>query len=178
MYLRVLERYLGQLDILLQKAVQHIEQSDSQEQAILQSRLAEDMFAFHQQVSTCVGFALRAAYPLYDLPIPPLKADTVSFNGLRALVRQGKDFLHALPDEAQGQPMEEDIWSTAGFAERHFSTEEYIHLYALPNFFFHLGIVYALLRQAGVDLSKGDFDGFHVYPPGFRFEQQQASPSQ
>jgi hypothetical protein len=35
--------------------------------------------------------------------------------------------------------------------------------YALPNFFFHLSMVYALLRQQGLPLSKADFDGWHVY---------------
>ena len=35
----------------------------------------------------------------------------------------------------------------------------YIQRWTLPNFFFHLTTVYALLRQAGVELGKQDFLG-------------------
>ena len=37
--------------------------------------------------------------------------------------------------------------------------------YALPNFFFHLSMAYAILRHLGVAVGKPDFDGWHVYPP-------------
>ncbi len=46
---------------------------------------------------------------------------------------------------------------------------EFLHLYGLPNFFFHLTMGYAALRAAGVRLGKADFDGFHSYPDDFRF---------
>jgi len=41
--------------------------------------------------------------------------------------------------------------------------------YAMPNFFFHLCMAYALLRAQGVPLGKPDFDGWHRYAPGFSF---------
>jgi len=31
--------------------------------------------------------------------------------------------------------------------------------FSLPNFFFHCTMTYALLRQGGVDLGKGDYLG-------------------
>ena len=34
-----------------------------------------------------------------------------------------------------------------------------VHEYAIPNFYFHLTMTYALLRRAGVDLGKGDYLG-------------------
>jgi len=43
------------------------------------------------------------------------------------------------------------------------AAQGFLQQYALPNFFFHLSLVYALLRQQGLPLSKGDFDGWHVY---------------
>ncbi len=34
-----------------------------------------------------------------------------------------------------------------------------VHEYGIPNFYFHLTMTYALLRQAGVDLGKRDYLG-------------------
>ena len=48
---------------------------------------------------------------------------------------------------------------------------DFVRLYGLPNFFFHLTMGYAALRQAGMALGKADFDGFHAYPQGFRFPE-------
>ena len=37
--------------------------------------------------------------------------------------------------------------------------ETYLKQFVLPNFFFHVTTVYALLRHNGVDLGKGDYLG-------------------
>jgi hypothetical protein len=57
----------------------------------------------------------------------------------------------------------------AGFALLEQTGAEFLHLYGIPNFFFHLTMGYAALRAAGVPLGKADFDGFHSYPADFRF---------
>ena len=49
---------------------------------------------------------------------------------------------------------------------------EYFHMYAVPNFFFHYSMVYAIARQGGVPVGKSDFDGYHRYPSGFTFEER------
>ena len=38
-----------------------------------------------------------------------------------------------------------------------FTGEVFLRHWALPNFFFHVTMAYALLRHAGVELGKGDF---------------------
>ena len=52
--------------------------------------------------------------------------------------------------------------------------EDFLMRFAYPNFYFHLGMVYAIARSRGVPLTKGDFDGLHQYPPGFSFERSGA----
>ncbi|MCG7587734.1 DUF1993 family protein [Photobacterium sp. OFAV2-7] len=49
------------------------------------------------------------------------------------------------------------------------SQSEFIHQYILPNFYFHISMVYAIAKSKGVVLSKADFDGIHSYPSGFSF---------
>ncbi|MBP0651971.1 DUF1993 family protein, partial [Mycobacterium tuberculosis] len=43
---------------------------------------------------------------------------------------------------------------------------DYLLHYSLPNFYFHLSMAYALLRQAGVDIGKRDYVGA---VQGFKF---------
>jgi hypothetical protein len=59
----------------------------------------------------------------------------------------------------------------AGFAELVLPANEFLYQYAMPNFFFHLSMVYAIAKQSGLCLSKADFDGYHIYPAGFSFER-------
>ena len=72
------------------------------------------------------------------------------------------------PDEFEGAESRR-IQHRAGEADLDQSATEFLHLYGIPNFFFHLTMGYASLRAAGVPLGKGDFDGMHHYPPGFSF---------
>ena len=41
----------------------------------------------------------------------------------------------------------------------------YLREHAIPNFFFHLNHVYALLRHNGVGLGKRDYLGAMTYDP-------------
>jgi hypothetical protein len=40
-----------------------------------------------------------------------------------------------------------------------FTGEQFLKHYALPNLYFHLTTAYALLRQGGVEIGKGDYLG-------------------
>ncbi len=46
---------------------------------------------------------------------------------------------------------------------RHFVVDDFVFRYVLPNAGFHVAMVYALLRAAGVPVGKGDFEG----PPAY-----------
>ena len=72
------------------------------------------------------------------------------------------------PQEFEGAEARR-IRHRAGEAELEQDAATFLHLYGLPNFFFHLTMGYAALRAAGVALGKADFDGQHLYPAGFRF---------
>ena len=45
------------------------------------------------------------------------------------------------------------------------SGSDFLHLYGIPNFFFHLSMAYANLRTEGMEIGKADFDAHHGYPP-------------
>ncbi|MFN4193025.1 MAG: DUF1993 family protein [Tabrizicola sp.] len=128
----------------------------------LEARIV-DAFPAGQQFATAAGFALRIACPLAGREVPDLPQAL----GPRLAVTRA--MLGAMqPVEFEGAEAR-IIRHKAGFAVLEQTGADFLHLYGLPNFFFHLTMGYAALRAAGVQLGKADFDGFHAYPADFRF---------
>lgn len=128
----------------------------------LDARIA-DAFPARQQFATAAGFALRVACPLAGREVPDLP------QALGPRLAVARAMLGAMtPAEFEGAEAR-TIRHKAGFAELEQTGLEFLTLYGMPNFFFHLTMGYAALRAAGVALGKADFDGLHAYPPGFAF---------
>jgi hypothetical protein len=170
----VLSRYLQRLLACLDKAEAHLAAEGvtdaATETALLQSRLAPGMFTLAQQVHTAAGFAQRACAPLAGVEPSALgQGEASSVAELRARVGQALVFIEGLDAAVIRTAAGRRLRTQAGEALLELEAAEFLQLYALPNFFFHLGMAYALLRQAGVPLGKPDFDGWHRYPEGFSF---------
>ena len=128
----------------------------------LDARIA-DAFPASQQFATCAGFALRIACPLAGREVPDLP------QALGPRLAVARAMLGAMTSAEFEGAETRLIRHKAGFAEIEQTGTEFLHLYGMPNFFFHLTMGYAALRAAGVPLGKADFDGFHAYPADFRF---------
>ena len=122
-----------------------------------------DTFSARQQFATAAGFALRITCPLAGREVPDLP------QALGPRLAVARAMLGAMtPAEFEGAEVRL-IRHQAGFAVLEQTGMEFLHLFGMPNFFFHLTMGYAALRAAGVPLGKADFDGFHAYPADFRF---------
>lgn len=129
----------------------------------LDARLA-DAFPARRQFAVAAGFSLRIACPLAGREVPDLP------QALGPRLAVARALLGAMkPAEFDGAAARA-IRHRAGFAEIEQSGRDFLFLFGLPNFFFHVTMGYAALRAAGVPLGKGDFDGFHSYPADFRFD--------
>jgi uncharacterized protein len=133
-------------------------------EAGLDARIA-DAFPARQQFATAAGFALRIACPLAGREVPDLP------RALGPRLAVARAMLGAMkPHEFEGAE-ERVILHRAGFADLEQRGDEFLYLFGLPNFFFHLTMGYAALRAAGFSLGKADFDGQHAYPADFRFDE-------
>lgn len=125
----------------------------------LNARIADALPA-SQHFATAAGFALRIACPLAGRVVPDLP------QALAPRLAVARAMLGAM------QPADFDgaetriICHRAGLADLEQTAPEFLFLFGLPNFFFHLTMGYAALRMAGVPLGQADFDGFHVCPDG------------
>lgn len=160
--------YLQQLAGLVGHAVAHGDSSGEGPEALMQERLAPDMFPFSQQVSTAAAFAVRALCPLADAETPDL-GQAQNSTELLALISRAESIVAGISQESLQGLERREINTAAGFAGRCFGGWEYLYLYAIPNFLFHMSLAYGILRSRGIAVGKADFDGFHQYPPGFSF---------
>lgn len=157
----VFQHYLDRLENLVEKL--------QGQEAMLGARLAPDMFTAGQQIATAVGFALRISYPLAGRMRPAdsdLGLDRVGLLRRIVVAREGLAGLD--PAEFVGAEARR-IRHRAGFAELDQTGTEFLHLFGMPNFMFHFCMAFAVLRGQGLEIGKGDFDGLHDYPHGFRF---------
>jgi hypothetical protein len=147
----VFRHYLAQVAAMVEKAGPEA----------LDTRIA-DSFPAGWHFATAAGFALRVSCPLAGREVPDLP------QALGPRLAVARAMLGAMtPGEFEGAG-ERLIRHRAGDAMLEQTGSDFLHLYGLPNFFFHLTMGYAGLRAAGVPLGKADFDGFHAYPPDER----------
>jgi hypothetical protein len=162
---RIFLHYLRQLDSLLRQA-------ELFDPGIGVRRLHPDMFTLLQQAKTAIGFTLRTTCPLAGREIVSFRDDDDSFASVHAELASAIQYLSAIPDEDFRRPGALTVDTAAGFADLRLDGDEYYLMYALPNFFFHYSMVYAIARQAGVPIGKANFDGYHKYPLGFIFTDE------
>lgn len=136
---------------------------------LLAARLAPDMFTGAEQFATATGFTLRTAFPLAGQEVPGFPAGGMDLVGLKRRIVFADAQLAGLSPSDFADAADRRIRHRAGFAELDQSGSEFLTLFGMPNFLFHLTMGFAVLRQGGLDIGKADFDGFHDYPHGFRF---------
>lgn len=157
--------YLAKLKALLESA----ERFDP---AIGTQRLHANMFPFFQQAKTAISFALRTTCPLAGREIVSFSDESETFESIYREIDATMAYLSAIPQTAFLPVDDLRISTGAGFADLELTAEEYYLAYALPNFFFHYSMVYAIARRAGAPIGKADFDGYHKYPLGFHFTNE------
>lgn len=159
----VLRHYTARIDAIVGRL-------DRSTAAKLSDRLTDGSFSAGEHLTVAQGFVLRTIYPLMGAAVPALSDETPDPDGLRRRCAGLAHRLDGLSVEDFRGAGGRRINHVAGEAEHEQSATDFVTLYALPNFFFHLSMGYAILRHGGVSLGKADFDAHHAYPVAFRFD--------
>ena len=156
----IFERQLGALLSWLDKAEAHAAARKFDPANYLQLRLAPDMLPFVSQIRIAGDTAKGCAARLAGQEIPKFEDNEASLVELRERVRRTLDYLDAVPASAiDGSEAREIVLPMRNRDPIRFTGETYLRHWALPNFFFHVSMAYALLRHAGVELGKADYLG-------------------
>lgn len=150
--------HLGRLEHVINKIPENV----------FSCSLSEDMFCLAVQAKIACNFMLRGYCPLVGLAPTSFDQNDDSKAAITEQIKQTISYLGSLKDVIDLDSTSE-LSDKAGFAIVTLPQPEFIHHYILPNFFFHLSMVYAIARAEGVPLTKGDYDGLHQYPNGFSF---------
>lgn len=150
---------LGSLAKNLSKAEAHAHAQGFDPSNLLAARLAPDMFNLTRQVQIACDLAKAAGARLAGIE-PPRHEDTeTDIAGLLARIDRVLGWLETLDREAIESAAEREIRFTVQNHELKFQGQRYLVTWALPNFYFHVTMAYALLRHQGVSLGKRDYLG-------------------
>jgi hypothetical protein len=148
---------LGTLDHLVTKASAH-----EKGEALLQARIAPDMFPLHTQVRFTIAQVVIALDRLGNLGLTPDDSEITSFADARARIAAAKALV-AGTDPASwpsaGDTVEFDLPNGMAFAMQ---AHEYCRDWATAQFYFHLMAVYTILRMEGLPVGKIDYVGYMV----------------
>ena len=155
----VFDKMLGNLAAILDKAASWAEGRKIEPTVLLNARLAPDMFALTRQVQIACDFAKGTCARLAGLEAPKYEDNETSFTELQARIARTRQYLATIKAAQVDGSEDRPIKFKAGPRELDFKGQAYLTGFALPNFFFHYTMVYAILRHNGLELAKSDYIG-------------------
>ena len=125
---------------------------------LLASRLAPNMFTLVQQVQVATDNAKGATARLAGAEPMSLVDNEMTVAALITRIEKVEAYLATFTAEQFTDAADRKI-TLPYFPGKFISGQDYLSEYALPNFFFHLNMTYAILRMVGVPLEKADYIG-------------------
>ena len=148
-------RGLNVLSGLIDRAVE----AGLDEAVLMEARLAPDMRPFPDQVRMASFSARSCIARLTGQEWPKTDDNEASLAELKATVALSIAFIEAAEAAAFAGAETRRIELRFPGVELNFEGQGYLTSFALPNFYFHLSMAYAILRHLGVPLGKRDFLG-------------------
>jgi uncharacterized protein len=125
---------------------------------LLSGRLAPDMKPLIYQVQSACDYVKAAAAWLSGQAPPKHEDNEQTVDELRARIRKTVDFAESVT-EAQYEGAKDRKVSFSWVPGKVIGGEDYLVQMTIPNVYFHIAMVYAVLRSGGVDVGKMDFLG-------------------
>jgi hypothetical protein len=149
---------LKNLDLWLDKATNHASAKSFEADVLAGSRLAPDAYDLARQIQAACDQVKYAAAYLGGKP-PPSHPDTEkTIAELRQRIQKCLGFVEGVSEKDYAGAEERKV-SPGWLGGKWLRGEDYLVGIAIPNFFFHATMAYAILRHNGVDLGKFDYIG-------------------
>ena len=150
-------RMLNNLSAMLSKADAHAKAKNFDAAVLLNDRLAPDMFTLTRQIQIATDHAKGALARLAGKQPEAIEDKEATIADLQARIAKVIGIVEAFkPEQLEGSETRE-ITIKIPNSELKFNGLDYLNTWALPNFYFHITMAYAIMRHNGVDLGKRDF---------------------
>jgi hypothetical protein len=156
--IRLFAKTLENLEKWMDKADEHAAARSFEVDVLAQARLAPDQFDFARQVQSACDQAKYAAAYLGGKQAPSHPDTEKTLGELRERIRKCTGFLATLREEDLAGGEERKV-APPWLGGRWLRGGDYLAEVAIPNFFFHATMAYAILRHNGVQLGKMDYIG-------------------
>lgn len=154
----VFTKMLENLDHLLSKGAAYAVEKGINEETLLGNRLAPDMFPLSRQIQIATDNAKGAVARLCGIEAPIMDDTETTVIELHARIAKTLTFIGSLTEDQFADAESRHIF-IKWYPGQHFTADSYVSEYAIPNFFFHTTIAYALLRVMGAEVGKQDYLG-------------------
>ncbi|NML11816.1 DUF1993 domain-containing protein [Sphingobium sp. AR-3-1] len=155
----VFVRGLTALSGLLDKGAAYAAEQGIDPATLTGAQLIADMKPLTAQVQFACDTAKGTVTRLGELEPVAMPDDEQTFAQLQARIAKTIALLEAVPRETIDGREDATVVLKIPGGEIPFTGRSHVQTFSLPNFYFHLTITYALLRQAGVPVGKMDFLG-------------------
>jgi uncharacterized protein len=150
---------LTNISKVLDKAVAYAQAKKFDASVLVDARLAPDMLPLARQVQIASDMAKNGVARLAAQEAPRFEDNEKTIDELKARIAKTIDYLRSVPASALGGAEDRDIRVPLRDRSLEMKGLPYLRNWVLPNFYFHVAMVYALLRHNGVELGKGDWLG-------------------
>jgi hypothetical protein len=150
---------LRSLSGVLDKGTEHASANKSDPAALVNARLAPDMYTLAQQVQLACDQARDATARLSGQDVPQFENKEKTLEELKARIAKTIDYVNSVPAAAFEGAEDREI--TIPIPENNIAFEmkglQFLRDWALPHFYFHVVTAYDILRHNGVDIGKRDY---------------------
>jgi uncharacterized protein len=153
----VFVRMLKNLSAILSKAEQQGKAKGYDPAVLLSDRLAPDMFTLTRQVQIATDHAKGCMARLAGHTPEAIEDTETTFAHLQARIAKVIGIVEAYTEAQLVGAETREVSVKIPNSELKFSGLDYVTTWALPNFYFHVTMAYAILRHNGIELGKRDF---------------------
>ena len=156
----VFVKMLNNTLVWLDKAQAHAEARKFSPDNFVGLRLAPDMLPLSRQLQITSDTIKGGLARMAGVDVPQWEDKEVTLDDLRARIRKTIDYVQSFsPAQIDGSDEREILLPQRSGEPRRFTGENFLKHFVLPNLYFHLMTVYALLRSGGVEIGKRDYLG-------------------
>ncbi len=148
---------LKSLSAILAKAEQQAKVKGYDPSVLLNARLAPDMFALTRQVQIATDQAKGCMARLAGHAPEAIEDTETTFAQLQARITKVIGIVEGYSEAQLDGAETRDITVKIPDSELKFKGVDYVNTWAMPNFYFHVTMAYAILRHNGIELGKRDF---------------------